>query len=117
MDFDAWEADFAAGTATHACGFVLKIEGNPRNPSSVDPGKFPPDLSFADQARLLRCGMEFLAKAASDNGATHYSSKSGYARADDPRMAAIKERDEEAKRYAERSDKPKRSVLSLKKSS
>lgn len=118
MDFDAWEADLAAGTATHASGFVLKIEGNPRNPSSVDPGKFPPELSYADQARLLRCGMEFLARAAaSEGGATHYSSKTGYARADDPRMAAIKAREAEAKRYAERADKPQRSVLSLKKSS
>jgi hypothetical protein len=117
MDFDAWEADLAAGTATHASGFVLKVEGNPRNPSSVDPGKFPADLNFVDQARLLRCGMEFLAKAASDNGATHYSSKSGFAKVDDPRMAAIRAREEEAKRFAERSDKPKRSVLSLKKGS
>lgn len=111
MNFDDWVADVAAGTATHSSGFVLRVEGNPADPSAVEPGKFPTDLNFIDQARLLRCGLEFLAKASKTNG---YSS--GYStRADDPKMAAIREREAQAKRFAEREDKPQRSVLSLKK--
>lgn len=116
MDFNAWEADPAAGTATHSSGFVLKVEGNPRNPSSVDPGKFPPELTFAEQARLLRCGMEFLAKAASNGGYKEETEWTSSTRSDDIKTAAIKEREALAQRFAERTDKPKRSVLSLKKS-
>jgi len=110
MDFNDWVADIAAGTATHSSGFVLRVEGNPSDPSSVEPGKFPADLSFVDQARLLRCGLEFLAKQAKSGSYTSYST-----RADDPRMAAIREREEQARQFAERQDKPQRSVLSLKK--
>lgn len=119
MDFNAWVADLAAGTATHSSGFILKIEGNPKDPSSVDPGKFPPELSFVDQARLLRSGMEFLVKAAAESGLSYGgASLDGWktsTKADDAKMAAIKEREALAQRFAERSDKPKRSVLSLKK--
>lgn len=111
MDFNDWVADVAAGTATHASGFILRIEGNPRDPSSVDPGKFPLELNFVDQARLLRSGLEFLAKAS--NGASETWKTSN--RVDDIKTAAIKEREAQAKRFAENPDKPKRSVLSLKK--
>lgn len=119
-DFNAWEADLAAGTATHASGFVLKVEGNPKDPSSVDPGKFPADLNFIDQARLLRSGLEFLAKAAVTSGASYgnWQPESQWqtsSKADEAKMAAIKEREALAQRFAERTDKPKRSVLSLKK--
>jgi|SRR5690554_1541993 len=121
MDFNAWQADVAAGTAVHESGFMLKVEGNPSNPSSVDPGKFPANLSFAEQARLLRCGMEFLAKAANKAGGDHGGWRADAERKTSPRVsdaktAAIKEREALAQRFAEqRSDKPKRSVLSLKK--
>lgn len=111
MDFNDWVADVAAGTATHASGFVLRIEGNPRDPSSVDPGKFPADLNFIDQARLLRSGLEFLAKASSGAAGSWITSN----RASDSKTAAIKEREAQARRFAENPDKPKRSVLSLKK--
>lgn len=112
MDYDDWVADPAAGTATHTSGFTLRVEGNPRDPSSVDPGKFPGDLSFAEQARLLRSGLEFLAKSASGSS-DGWSTSS---RSDDIKMAAIREREAQAKRFADNPDKPKRSVLSLKKS-
>lgn len=113
MDFNDWVADLTAGTATHASGFIIKVEGNPTDPSQVDPGKFPEGLSFIEQARLLRSGLEFLAKEAKQMGKlTSYST-----RKDDPKMAAIREREEQAKRFAERADKPERSVLSLKKKS
>lgn len=110
MDFNNWVADVAAGTATHASGFTLKVEGNPADPSGVAPGKFPPDMSFVDQARLLRCGLEFLAKQSSASGG------SGYVRREDDRKSlAIREREAQARRFAEqRQDKPQRSVLSLK---
>lgn len=111
MDFNAWVADLAAGTATHASGFILKVEGDPQDPSAVDPGKFPADLNFVDQARLLRSGLTFLAQAASTSGQRWQSST----RSDDIKTAAIREREAQAKRFAENPDKPKRSVLSLKK--
>jgi hypothetical protein len=112
MDFSDWVADLATGTATHASGFTLRVEGNPRDPSSVDPGKFPADLSFVDQARLLRSGLEFLAKTASGSRESWSTSS----RSDDMKTAAIREREAQAKRFADNPDKPKRSVLSLKKS-
>lgn len=112
MDFDDWVADPAAGKAVHSSGFMLKVEGNPRDPSSVDPGKFPTELNFIEQARLLRCGLEFLAKSASGVGSeTSWISS----RATDVKSAAVKAREAQAKRFAENPDKPKRSVLSLKK--
>jgi hypothetical protein len=113
MDFNDWVADPAAGKAVHSSGFMLQIEGNPRDPSSVDPGKFPAELNFVEQARLLRCGLEFLAKAASSAGSeTSWISTN---RASEVKSAAVKEREAQAKRFAENPDKPKRSVLSLKK--
>jgi hypothetical protein len=121
MDFDAWVADLAAGTATHESGFVLQVEGNPRDPSAINPANFPANLSFVDQARLMRCGLEFLAKAAA-NGSTSYSSSMGYISAvggntdlESLKSAATKEREALAKQFAERAGKPERSVLSLKK--
>lgn len=111
MDFTDWVADLAAGTATHSSGFVLQIQGDPRDPSAVDPGKFPPELSFAEQARLLRSGLEFLARQANQSP-TQWQSSS---RSEDARARAIKAREQQAKQFAERVDKPQRSVLSLKK--
>ncbi len=109
MNFDDWVADPATGSATHASGFSIRIEGNPKDPSDVHPGKFPPDLSFVDQARLLRSGLEFLAK-------TSLGSQSWISSpAMDAKTEAIRAREELAKRFAERDDKPQRSVLSLKK--
>lgn len=110
MDFNAWVADLAAGTATHESGFVIRVEGSPRDPSSVEPGKFPAELSFIDQARLLRMGLEFLAKAAVNGGAWN-----GASRGVEVKSAAVKEREAQAKRFADNPDKPKRSKLSLKK--
>lgn len=110
MNFEQWEVDVAAGTATHASGFTLRIEGNPRDPSEVYPGKFPASLSFPDQARLLRSGLEALAKASKAGGPWGMPKQELISE-------AAKKREEIAKAFAEREDKPKRSVLSLKKSS
>ncbi len=111
MNFDDWVADMATGTATHASGFSIRIEGNPKDPSDVHPGKFPPELSFVAQARLLRSGLEFLAKSAAATGSQSWISSPE----SDAKTEAIKAREELAKRFAEREDKPQRSVLSLKK--
>lgn len=112
MNFEEWTADTATGTATHSSGFTLRIEGNPRDPSEVFPGKFPEGLSFVDQARLLRSGLDALAKAAKNSpGADYVLPKPQL------KSAAAQEREALAKQFAERSDKPQRSVLSLKKSS
>jgi hypothetical protein len=115
MDFNDWSADPEAGTATHASGFTLKVEGNPRDPSAVDPGKFPVGLSFADQARLLRLGLECLAKAAAESGLDNSWRRAAPAR--NAKTPTILKREAQAKHFAENPDKPKRSVLSLKKSS
>jgi hypothetical protein len=112
MNFDDWTADVATGTATHTSGFTIRIEGNPRDPSEVYPGKFPEGMSFVDQARLLRSGLEFLAKAGGSAPKSWQSSP-----VQDTKTEAIKAREELAKRFAERPDKPQRSVLSLKKNS
>ena len=112
MNFDDWTADVAVSVATHSSGFTVRIEGNPKDPSEVYPGKFPDGLSFVDQARLLRCGLEFLAKF---GGSTPKSWVANPAQ--DVKTEAIRAREELAKRFAERPDKPQRSVLSLKKNS
>lgn len=113
MNFDDWTADLAMGTATHCSGFTIRIEGNPKDPTEVYPGKFPEGISFVDQARLLRSGMEFLAKVGGSSPKSWQSSTP----IQDAKTEAIKAREELAKRFAERPDKPQRSVLSLKKSS
>lgn len=64
MDFTDWIVDVQKRTATHSSGFKLEVEGNPRNPSAVHPGKFPPGTSSLDQVRLVRTGVEAIVKAA-----------------------------------------------------
>ena len=64
IDFDDWDVNLEALSATHACGFTLSVEGSVRNPSAVHPGPFPKHLSALEQVRLLRHGVEALAKAA-----------------------------------------------------
>jgi len=117
MNFDAWVADLAAGTATHESGFVLQVEGDPRDPSAINPANFPANLSFVEQARLMRCGLEFLAKAAASNpGYTAYASANrGPTDIESLKSEATKEREALARQFAERADKPVRSTLSLKK--
>jgi hypothetical protein len=114
MDFDAWVANLAAGTATHESGFVLQVEGNPSDPSAINPANFPANLSFVDQARLMRCGLEFLAKAAAKSPTSYSSNSGGATDIESLKSEATKEREALAKQFAERADKPERSVLSLK---
>ena len=64
MDFNEWTLAPDGRSASHSCGFTLSVEGNPRDPQGVNPGRFPPHLSVIDQARLLRHGVEAIAKAA-----------------------------------------------------
>lgn len=108
MNFDQWEIDITAGTATHETGFTLRIEGNPRDPSDVYPGKFPLELSYPDQAKLLRKGLEALAKASN-------AKDSWVLPKADLISPAAREREALAKQFAEREDKPVRPKLSLKK--
>lgn len=115
MDFDAWVANLAAGTATHESGFVLQVEGDPRDPSAINPANFPANLTFVDQARLMRCGLEFLAKASASSPTSYSSSNGGAADIESLKSEATKEREALAKQFADRADKPERSVLSLKK--
>lgn len=112
MDFEAWVADLAAGTVTHQSGFVLHAEGDPNDPSAINPTNFPSQLSFVDQARLMRCGLEFLAKAAAGSC---YSYTGAVTDVESLKSQAVKDREALAKQFAERTDKPERSVLSLKK--
>lgn len=108
IDFNAWETDVANGRAIHASGFSLSVEGDVRNPSSVAPADYPPGMSYADQARLLRCGMEALASApAAGSRASRTPSVKTRAR----------RAEESAKLFAQRKDRPERPKLSLKRSS
>ena len=65
MDYSAWTVDLKRKSATHSSGFKLAVEGNPRDPSAVHPGKFPSGVGTLEKVRLLRTGMEALAMAAS----------------------------------------------------
>ncbi|BFM08152.1 hypothetical protein [Halioxenophilus aromaticivorans] len=64
INFDDWEVNLEAMSATHTTGFSLSVEGSVRNPSAVHPGPFPKHLTALEQVRLLRYGVEALAKAA-----------------------------------------------------
>ncbi len=114
MDFDAWVVDLTTGTATHDSGFVLRVEGSPRDPSAINPNNFPPNLSYIDQARLMRCGVEALAKAAVGTNIDY--SLTGKTDIESLKSQAVKDREALARQFAERADKPERSRLSLKKS-
>lgn len=109
LDYQAWTLDLARGRAEHPSGFSLEVEGDVRNPSGVAPANYPQGLSFADQARLLRSGMEALAAAA--NGSDAGSQKRSTVVNSRARRA-----EESAKQFAEqRKDRPARPKLSLKK--
>ncbi|MGH1373922.1 MAG: hypothetical protein ACRBBW_17920 [Cellvibrionaceae bacterium] len=61
MDYAAWTVDLKSLTATHSSGFRIEVEGNPKDPNAVHPGKFPAGLSSIDQVRLVRTGVEAIA--------------------------------------------------------
>lgn len=63
IDFDDWDVNLKALSAVHSSGFTLSVEGSARNPSAVHPGPFPKHLSSLEQVRLLRHGVEAIAKA------------------------------------------------------
>ncbi len=95
MNFESWNVDLAGATAIHESGFKLTVEGDLSNPTGVHPGKFPEGLTAIEQARLLRCGLEAVIRAAQDR--SHQKSRDAF-----------------AERIAQH--KPTRPVLSLKKS-
>lgn len=95
MDFEAWTVDLKTLSATHASGFRLEVEGSPKDPSAVHPGKFPQGLSSIEQVRLVRTGVEALAGAAKVASAA--------------KTKVIK------KAYVAPANRPKRPTLSLKK--
>lgn len=64
MDLEAWTVDLKQLLAVHSSGFRLVVEGDPANPSGVNPGKFPEGLSAVQQAGLLRCGVQAVMDAA-----------------------------------------------------
>lgn len=103
--FEDWDVDVAQQRARHHTGFSVQVEGDPRDPSSVAPRGAPEHLSAVEQAQLLREGMAVLAAAAGPAG------RSG------PRIKSRSQQraEAQAKLFAERSDKPERPRLSLKK--
>lgn len=110
IDFDAWQTDVENGRAVHASGFSLSVEGDVRNPSSVAPADYPQGLSYADQARLLRCGMQALASAPSDGARVN-----GHSQKPTQLKTRARRAEEDAKLFAQRKDRPERPRLSLKK--
>lgn len=107
MNLDDWTVDTTQNTLTHTNGFILRFEGDPKDPSEIYPENFPTNMSFVEQTRLLRAGLEFLAK---------FAGSSVWKPTQPIKSEAVKAREELAKQFAERPDKPQRSVLSLKKS-
>lgn len=67
MDFDSWHVDIEEATVKHPSGFRIVVEGDLADPSGISPSGFPEGLSAAEQARLLRCGMQALTRAAKAN--------------------------------------------------
>lgn len=55
---DEWLVDLKKNIATHVTGFTVAVEGDPRSPIGVMPGRFPEGLSALDQATLLRTGLK-----------------------------------------------------------
>jgi len=64
MDFHAWNVDLNNLSAFHVTGFCVTVEGDPLKPVGVNPAHFPSELSAVEQAKLLRCGMVAIKKAA-----------------------------------------------------
>jgi len=106
MNFDDWTVDMTNNSLTHANGFTIRFEGDPKDPSDIYPEKFPEGLSAINQARLLRAGLEFLAR---------FARTAVWQPAQPIKSEAVKAREELARQFAERPNKPQRPVLSLKK--
>lgn len=110
LDYQSWTLDLARGRAEHSSGFSLEVEGDARNPSGVAPANYPKGLSFAEQARLLRSGMEALAAAASAGGGAVAGRSAPVIN------SRARKAEETAKHFAaQRKDRPERPKLSLKK--
>lgn len=60
MELGEWQIDLDRSLAVHCTGFRLTVEGDPRKPTGVLPSEFPEGLSAAEQAALLRCGLNAL---------------------------------------------------------
>jgi len=90
-----WDVNMDSQLATHASGFTVRVDGNPRSPTGVSPNNVPAGMNVAEQARLLRIGMDLIAKGAVSK----------------PKRPAVKP----ARRVLAENHKPKRPVLSLKK--
>lgn len=106
IDYDAWEVDIPNGRARHASGFTVTVEGDVRDPSAVAPADYPAGLSYAEQARLLRYGMEALASAPEGQGRSQRVPQ---------QTSRARQAEEKARLFAERKDRPERPRLSLKK--
>jgi len=98
---NTWSVDLKSKTATHASGFSLTVEGNPKDPSSVSPGRTPKDIGAHEQVKLLRLGLEALADASGPSG-------------DDVSGPSIRKVSKEA--YQRPANLPRKPLLSLKKS-
>ncbi len=92
--------------AVHESGFRVEVEGNPRNPNAVHPGKFPVGLDAISQVRLLRMGVEAIAAAAKSGGEEAYANKS-------PRVIKAPK----PSPFGDPAKRPKRATLSLKRKS
>ena len=75
MNFESWNVDLDSASAVHESGFKITVDGDPANPSGVNPGKFPEQLSAVEQARLLRSGLEAIQKQAAQRGRAHFQER------------------------------------------
>ncbi|MCV6628029.1 MAG: hypothetical protein OIF38_18190 [Cellvibrionaceae bacterium] len=64
MDYEAWTVAADGRSASHVSGWVISVQGDPSQPHEVNPGSLPGGIEPLQQARLLRHGIEAIAKAA-----------------------------------------------------
>lgn len=100
-NINGWSIAPNGRKAQHESGFTVEVEGNPADPHSVNPGKFPQGLSAIEQVRLLRMGVEAIAQVA----------KQGNGMGRKPQAASRRPV------YTPPANKPARAKLSLKKKS
>lgn len=64
--FSSWQIDIVKGVAVHQSGGMLFFEGHPgKSTFQITPKKIPHDLTVADQARMIRLGVECISAALS----------------------------------------------------
>lgn len=76
MNYNNWTVSEDGQSAQHESGWDIRIQGHPKNPHEVSPGSLPSGITGLDQVRLLRHGLEAIAKACKGGAEGGYSTAS-----------------------------------------